>query len=354
MDTKPTGRAKGGIAKAEKLSPVEKHDLGKKMAEARWEKKRKLQTLPSVVLKGSDLDLSGIKIPCAIVESHNGGDPIRVLTENGITNALLGSRSGASKRLKKEADEQGAHLPLFIAPPRLKPFIDSELFDGPLRPIEYADGDRVMTGFDATILPIVCEIWLKARDANALQDQQLAKAKQAEILMRGLARVGIIALVDEATGYQKFRAKDSLAKILEAFVAKELQPWVRKFPPEFYENMFRLRKLEFQSDSPRRPQYFGILTNNVIYRRLAPYVWAELKQKVAKDAKGRAREKLHQYLTPDIGDPRLRDLITSVTTIMKLSNDWTDFMLKLDRLHPAYNETMQLPFDLEADTGIGF
>jgi len=354
MDSELTGRALGGKAKAEKLSTEERSDLGKKMVAARWEKNKKLQSLPSVILKGSDLDLSGIKIPCAIVESLDGGEPVRVLTETGITNALLGGRSGASRRLKKAAEEQGAPLPLFLAPPRLKPFINSELLDGPLKAVEYVDGGRIMTGYDAQILPIVCEIWLRARDAGVLQEQQMGKAKQAEILMRGLARVGVIALVDEATGYQKFRAKDSLAKILEAFVAKELQPWVRKFPPDFYEQMFRLRKLEFQSDSPRRPQYFGILTNNVIYRRLAPYVWKELKQKVSKDEKGRAREKLHQYLTPDIGDPRLRDLITSVTTIMKLSNDWTDFMLKLDRLHPAYNDTMQLPFDLQSDTGIGF
>ena len=353
MDSDVKGRAKGGVAKAEGMSQEERHEQGKKMAEARWDKRRKIQSLPAVILKGSDLELGGIKIPCAIIESPDGGEPIRVLTETGITNAILGSRSGASKRLKKASEEQGAPLPLFIAPPRLKDFIDNDLMDGPLKPIEYVDGDRIITAFDANILPVVCEIWLTARDAGALQGQQLGKAKQAEILMRGLARVGIIALVDEATGWQKFRAKDSLAKILEAFVAKELQPWVRKFPPAFYEQMFRLRKLEFPKDNPRRPQYFGTLTNNIIYRRLAPYVWKELKQKVAKDEKGRAKEKLHQYLTPDIGDPRLRDLITSVTTIMKLSRDWPDFMVKLDQLHPAYNDTMQLPFDLEADNGVG-
>lgn len=352
-DGEIVGRARGGKARAEKLSAEEKSAQAMKMVEAKRIKKEKLQSAPSVVLKGSDLDLSGIKIPCAIVESPNGGEPIRVLTENGITNALLGSRSGASKRLKKAAEEQGAQLPLFVAPSMLKPFIDKDLLDGPLKAVEYVDGDRIVRGFNAEILPAVCEIWLKARDAGALQDQQLAKAKQAEILMRGLARVGIIALVDEATGWQKFRAKDSLAKILEAFVAKELQPWVRKFPPAFYEQMFRLRKLEFPNDSPRRPQYFGKLTNNIIYRRLAPYVWKELKQKVSKDERGRPKEKLHQYLTPDIGDPRLRDLITSVTTIMRLSTDWNDFMTKLDQLHPAYNETMQLPFDLESDSGIG-
>lgn len=344
------GKARGGAAKAAKMTPEQRKELAMKMVRAKKER----ASLPLLILKGSDLDIAGIKIPCAVIESPNGGEPMRVLTESGVTNAILGTRSGASRRLKKKAEEQGSHLPLFIAPGQLKSFINKDLIDGPLKAVEYLEGGRVVRAFDAQILPIVCEIWLKARDEGKLQEQQYNKAKQAEILMRGLARVGIIALVDEATGYQKFRAKDSLAKILESFVAKELQPWIRKFPPVFYEQMFRLRKLEFPKDSPRRPQYFGILTNNIIYRRLAPCVWKELKQRVAKDEQGRAKERLHQYLTPDIGDPRLRDLITSVTTIMRLSNDWHDFMAKLDILHPAFNETMHLPFDLESDSGVGF
>lgn len=57
--------------------------------------------------------------------------------------------------------------------------------------------------------------------------------------MRGFARVGIIALVGEATGYQR-----DLARILEAFITKELQPYVRTFPTDFYQEMFRLRGYE--------------------------------------------------------------------------------------------------------------
>ncbi len=352
--TEPTGKAIGAHARAKKLDSETRKHIGQKAAATRWQKEKKASTLPGVLLKGSDLDLAGIKIPCAIVESLEGGEPLRVITETGITNALLGSRSGASKRLKKRSEDTGNSLPLFLAPGQLTPFVEEQLIEGPLHPIEYVDGGKIMRGYDAQILPAVCEIWLRAREAGALQKQQLEKAQKAEILTRALARVGIIALVDEATGYQKYRAKDSLAKILEAFVAKELQPWIRKFPPEFYEEMFRLRKLDFPKDSPRRPQYFGTLTNNVIYRRLAPYVWKELKQRVAKDEKGRPKHRLHQHLTPEIGDPRLRDLITSVTTIMKLSSDWQDFMTKLNKLHPAYNETMQLPFEVENDSGIGF
>ncbi len=351
---KPAGRAAGGVARAQKLDARTRKEISQKATTARWDQERRASVLPSVILSGADLDLAGTRIPCAIVESSGGGEPLRVLSENGITNALLGSRSGASKRIKKAAEEDGAHVPLFLAPERLKPFIDAEIMDGPLRPIEYIDGGKIVRGYDAQSLPTICEIWLRARDAGALQDQQLDKAKKAEILTRALARVGIIALVDEATGYQKFRAKNNLAKILEAFVAKELQPWVQKFPPDFYEQLFRLRQLEFPKDSPRRPQYFGILTNNIIYRRLAPGIWKELKRAVAKDESGRPKHRLHQHLSPEIGDPRLVGLISSVTTIMKLSEDWRDFMGKLDRLHPAFDETMLLPFEIQSDTGVGF
>jgi len=132
-----------------------------------------------------------------------------------------------------------------------------------------------------------------------------------------------------------------------------LQPWIKAFPADFYENMFRLRDLEYPGNGVKRPQYFGHLTNDIIYRRLAPMVWKELKEQADKDAKGRLKHRLHQKLTTDIGHPKLKELIISVTTVMKLSNHWEDFKTKLDRVHPAYNETMQLPFDLEGDNGKG-
>jgi len=58
-------------------------------------------------------------------------------------------------------------------------------------------------GYPATMLADICEALLAAHKAEALQKQQLHLADQAEIWVRGFARVGIIALVDEATGYQK-------------------------------------------------------------------------------------------------------------------------------------------------------
>ena len=141
--------------------------------------------------------------------------------------------------------------------------------------------------------------------------------------MRALAHVGIIALVDEATGYQKDRASDALQRILEAFIAKELQPWVRTFPDDFYEELFRLRGLTFPRDTVKRPQYFGHITNDIVYKRLAPRVLQELKRTTPRAPEtGRHTHQLHRRLTPEIGHPKLREYMASVVTAMKLSADY--------------------------------
>ena len=62
---------------------------------------------------------------------------------------------------------------IFLAPSNLKPFISDDLFDGALQPILYRSGKRVMVGYNAQLLPAVCDIWLRARQAGALQVQQL-------------------------------------------------------------------------------------------------------------------------------------------------------------------------------------
>src|SRR5262249_15959451 len=146
-----------------------------------------------------------------------------------------------------------------------------------------------------------CDAVLEARKAGGLLKQQEHIAEQCEILVRGFARVGIIALVDEATGFQRDRQKDALARILEAFIAKELQPYVKTFPADYYQEMFRLRGLPFPESSVKRPQYFGVLTNNIIYDRLAPGVRQELQVGIPRNESGRPTAKYFQKLTQNRG-----------------------------------------------------
>ena len=334
-----TGKARGAAARAEALTPARRKEIS---ASALAEKKRRA-LLPKVIKKGGDLNIAGVSIPCAVIEGP-GGDPIRVITENGISNALLGTRSGASKRLKKKAEDDGALLPVFLAPSQLKPFINKHLGNGPLAALEYVDGSRVVRAYNAELLPSVCDVWLDARQSGALQKQQLPKAQQAEILTRGLARVGIVALVDEATGYQRDRAKDALAKILEAFVAKEIQPYLKTFPADYYENLFRLYKLPYPPDGNKswRPAFFGHVTNDVVYSRIAPELLPELKRAASK-AERKAR--LHQWLTQETGHPKLKEHLSSIVTIMKLSDSPDDFKRKVNAIHPRFGDTVDMDFN---------
>ncbi len=165
--------------------------------------------------------------------------------------------------------------------------------------------------------------------------------------MRSLAGVAIVALIDEATGFQYERPSDALARILEAFIAKELRPWVQTFPEDYYRELFRLRSVDYTPSSVRRPQYFGHLTNNIIYARLAPKVLEELRKKSERTQSGRLKYHHHRRLTDDLGHPKLRELLSSVVTIMKLSDDYQDFERKLNRLHPKYEENMAFEFEGE-------
>ena len=144
---------------------------------------------------------------------------------------------------------------------------------------------------------------ISAEQAGALTtEQELRYAKQCLALLRAFAKVGIVALVDEATGFQDERAKDYLAQIFQAFIVKELRPWMHTFPEDFYKELFRLRELDYPNGA-FRPQYFGKLTNDIVYKRLAPGVLEELKRVTPRSNGGGHKNKLFQRLTANVGYP---------------------------------------------------
>jgi len=98
---------------------------------------------------------------------------------------------------------------------------------------------------------------MDANRANVLGRRQKLIAERAEILLRGLAHVGIIALIDEATGYQTIRDREALQAILDAYLRKELAAWAKRFPDEFYEQMFRLRGWRWKGMKVNRPPGSG-------------------------------------------------------------------------------------------------
>ncbi len=352
-DEKVTGRAKGGVARAAALTPERRREIGRLAIEARWTKH-----LPSAVYGSPDrpVRVGNVELQCYVLDDK---DETRVLTQAGFLQALGRHRKA---NVRDEGTEEP--VPPILQGKGIKPFISQELLEKS-RPIKFrlASGigkTMLASGYRAEILPMVCDVYLKARDAHELPHNQLHVAKQADLLVRALAHVGIIALVDEATGYQEFRARDALTRILEEFIAKELQPYVPTFQVDYYREIFRLRGLDYPQDSVKRPQYFGSLTNDIVYKRLAPGVLEELKRVTPRLDSGRHNDKLFQRLTTNKGYPKLREHLGAVVTMMQLSKNWHDFMAKLDRLRPrldlkSLGRAQQLSFDYDSgkDTGKG-
>lgn len=316
--------SKGGKARAASMTKEERRESAKKAAAARWGASILQATYGS---PDRPLVIGDFNIQAYVLE-----DGTRVLTQGDFQEAL-GRHRKANVR-NEEGEEQ---VPAILQGKGIKPFISMELLEKSI-PLKFRTPQGgIASGYRAEILPEVCEVFLKARDAKALPKQQDHIADRANILVRGLARVGIIALVDEATGYQRDRSRDALAKILEAFIAKELQPYARAFSADYYEELFRLRNLKFDGTT-KRPQYIGHLTNNIVYSRLAPGVLQELRDKNPIAENGRRKHHHHRHLTRDVGHPGLKEHIKAVVTLMKASDNWDEFHRMLNKSLPVYRD----------------
>jgi len=265
-----------------------------------------------------------------------------VLSQTGMISALA-MKKGGNSRLG------GNRLTNFAAGKRISPYLSENLLEKIRNPIRFkTPAGNVAFGYEATLLVELCEAILKARQEGALHTQQEHIGRACEALVSGLARVGIIALVDEATGYQSVRTKNALAEILEAFIAKELRPWVKTFQPEFYKQIYRLRGWSFEpieGQPSARPRALGHITNNLVYARLAPGVLEELRRLEERDASGRLKTHHHRRLTEDIGHPKLREHLAALTVAMDLSPNWDAFRVYLDKRFPAFNKNYELDLD---------
>lgn len=264
------------------------------------------------------LIIGDIAIPCFVLENEK-----RVITQRGLFRALgmsVGSSGGRG----------GDRLVKFMEQSRFNEFSSNELRMMTSIPIKFKGATgSISFGYEATILVDICDMVIQANKAGVLLQSQLHIAERAETLFRGFAKTGIIALVDEATGYQYVRDKNALYKILEAYISPELLPWSKRFPDEFYKELFRLNNWSYNPVSVRRPGVIGSWTNKIIYERLPDGVLEELKRKTPKSEAGNRTARYFQSLTQDIGNPHLEKQILQVIPIMRLSSNmrkfWSNF-----------------------------
>jgi len=218
-----------------------------------------------------------------------------------------------------------------------------------ISPLQYRPkhGGRTAFGYEAMLLPAVCEAILDADKAGSLRSSQAYLADMANVLLRGFARVGVIALVDEATGYQDERPRLELSKILEAYISAELMPWTKRFPDEFFRQLYRLQGWEYTPGSAKRTPYVGKLINKYIYGQLPPGVLDELRKKNPVTESGYRRHKHFQFLTSDTGNPHLDRQVTAVSTIMRISDDKYQFERNFDKAFPIKGIQQKLPLVID-------
>lgn len=282
-----------------------------------------------------------LKIGDEIFKASVLEDKTRVLTRATFIKAI--GRTGKAKGGRAYDDE--FKMPVFLTANNLKPFIPNDLMENSA-PVIFKYKNTQYIGYRAELLPQVCGVFIDADEAGVFKGSPSQKqiAKKCRILLRGFATVGIIALIDEATGYQYDRDRDELNKILEAYISKELMPWTRRFPPEFYREIFRLHGWEYNPMTVKRPGYVGKLTNSLIYEKLPPGVLEELKNKNPKDDKGRRKHRHHQFLTDDIGNPHLEKQLVAVTTLLKVAPKWASFKRNFARAFPDGPEQSEMEF----------
>lgn len=332
-----TGRAKGGFARRDKLSPEKRSEIARNAALARHGHPDR--GLPRAIREGA-IKVGDLSIRCAVL-----GDGRRVLTQSDVMLALGRARQVKSRKYF-DAD---VNLPAFLQAKNLKPFISKELEVTSSRIEFVATNGSVAFGFAAELLPKVCDVFLDAERDKVLNVNQGHIAERARILYKSFATLGIVALVDEATGYQEIRPREALQQYLDLLISKELAAWVKKFPDEFYENIYKLKGWIWPGMGKNRYSVVAHYTRDLVYQRLAPGILDELEAKSPKNDAGQRENKLHQWLTADIGNPMLAQHMHSLVMFQRLAiangYGWTRFLRMVDQVLPKKGSNLELSLD---------
>ena len=337
----PPDPAKGGRARASVLTAEERREIAKKAIRARWDKRFKevnsaapasIPTGPEPGVGKAPAERAGPELPYSMfrgtlqigdvaMECHVLSNSQRVLTQREVVRVLSGGRE--SGNLQRYLDRNP---------------LTAENFDlGPTVNFTVPETQVVGIGHEAIQLVEICDRYLRARELKLLKPSQLKLAKQAEIVIRASAKVGIIALIDEATGYDKVKARRDYQVKLQAFIAEDMQEWARMFPESFWLELARLEGVRY---SPRsRPLRWGKYVMMFVYDAIDPDIGNWLR---ANNPSPRFKKNHHQWLK-EFGREQVHDQITKVVTIMNLCKDMEEFREKFSYIFDK--APLQLTFD---------
>lgn len=302
--------------------------------------------VPRAVVIESDLYIGDTLLTCSVLN-----DGRRVIKDTSLFKALNRKRKGET-RIEGFPPIIGSKSLATLLTEKYPHYLES------IMPFEVAQfNGKTGKWYDANTIPMICDLYMEAEQEGLITTNQEHVLAQAKILLRSLARVGITALIDEATNYQDVRGKDELQVLLEQFISEELRPYSKEFDREYFEQLFRLYNVPYDPTSQKRPRYFAKFTKKYVYDLLPPNVWEKLDSmnpSIYNSDKDRwdRKHRLHQYLSEDNGLKFLRGHLDSLIPVMKLSTDIDDFKSKfamvysdkiknIERMKDRYQTTIE-------------
>lgn len=311
-------RSKAAKARAESLPQEKRSEISRKAALSRWDPK-----MPFAEHDSGDhpLRIGNIELACYVL--NNG---TRAFSQRGLMEALdLGIRGGQIDAL------------IEILEPHLTPE-DVETLRNPIQ-FRRKGGGPLVHGYPATCLVDVCNAIIAHQKSGRTSGRMKFLADRAQMIISAVAKVGIIALVDEATGYSR---SETLQALLDRYLRRELAAWAKRFPDEFYEHIFRLKGWEWKGRSVNPPWAVGRITKDLVYARLAPGILSELEKRNPRVGKHR-KAKHTQLLTDDVGIPALQQHLSMVVGYQRVADTWDDLMRMMDKALPRKAENLDLP-----------
>jgi hypothetical protein len=354
MKTSKEYGKQGGEKRAATLTSTRKSEIATNAVKARWANE-------IVALYQGYLQLGEKKVACAVLK-----DGRRVIMQNDFMIAMgrapRGFEGGLTAQEESMTSPEMANTPIddknnnqtsmiatqqlppFLSAANLQPFISDDL-QRCLTPIRFKTVDsRQAIGYEAGLLPKVCTVYLDARRAGVLVNTQIRIAAACEMLLLALARVGVYALVDEATGYQQDRARDALQLLLKTYLAEDLLPATRRFTHEYLQGAYRLCGWEYTDGVPIKPHLLGTLINRTIYEKLPPEVLAEIRlMNPVQEGTQRRKYRQHQLLSETTGIAHLDKLLTIAAAMMRAYDNREDFYRAYDKAVPPPPKLPDLP-----------
>lgn len=258
------------------------------------------QELPKIWGKGP-LKIYDIEVECYILQD---GTPL--FNKGKMMKAIGRSWKGASR----------SEMPNFIGAKNIQPFISDELKEL-VQGVDFLDGNRVISGYHANILPLVCETYLDARNAGVLTATQLPIAQKCEMLTRAFMRAGVTGYIYEQLGYEKYKHPEALKFLIESYLADEVRRWSKEFPDDLFQQMDRIYG-NFKTTSRNRPQYYAKFIRKYIYDPIEKgMVLNKLDEVNPVNEKGNRPRRHHQHLNQEKGLPALRAHIWQVVGLLK-------------------------------------